>query len=205
MCWRGLQGSDRLHPRAEVAHGDPRRKCSPSACPTDQTAQSVQLVFGYHRLYGCNLHDLMPLRLGILPLEWVLAMPALAGLHGYDALHLFHGEQRPGLPLMPKLPPWSPSAGVESWPLHAHLGRIARRGPRGGTRVLLHPLFQVLDGCLQPLHGRLQGCHPRFEGANVALDGCRDLLPQLWRERTLGIHGPRYYAAWAATGKHFST
>jgi len=58
----------------------------------------------------------MPLRLEILPLERVLAMPAPAGLHGYDDLYLFDGEQRPGLPLMPKLPAWSPSTGVVSWP-----------------------------------------------------------------------------------------
>ena len=113
----------------------------------------MQLILGHRRLPRWNLRHLMPLGLGILARQEMLAAWTALGLDGDDDLDLFDWQQRPRLPLMTELPAGSPSTGLTARTLAQRLGRIARRRARGGPRVLLQLLPQLVDRGLYLLDG----------------------------------------------------
>src|SRR5262247_4951024 len=75
------------------------------------------------------------------------------------------GQQRPRLSLMTELPAGPPSTGRTVGTLAQRLGWIARRRPRGGPRVLLQLLPQLVDRVLHLLHGGFQTLHGLLQSA----------------------------------------
>jgi hypothetical protein len=53
----------------------------------------MQLILSDDGLDGWDLGDLMPLRLGVLSMQWVLAAPAPLGLDRDDHIHLEVDDQ----------------------------------------------------------------------------------------------------------------
>jgi hypothetical protein len=150
----------------------------------------MQLILGDDRLHGWDLGDLMPLGLAIFSMQGVLTAGAALGLDGDDHLHPLDRDQRAGVPLVAGLPAGPTPTGLVPWPPADGLGRIARRGPRRGARVLRQPLCQVVDRRSQALDDGLQRRPPAFERPDIVLDHCRGLVPQCLGEKPLGIHGP---------------
>ena len=160
---------------ADTPTGSSARVASPQAGQT----QPVQLVLRDDRFDRWDLRHLMPLGLGILALQRVLAAAAPLGLDRDHDIDLLNRHQRPCLALVAGLPAGPTATGVATGPFRGGLRRIARRRPGGGARVLLQPLGQVLNRRFQALDGGLQRRHACFERTDVVLDGSRDLLPQL--------------------------
>jgi hypothetical protein len=128
----------------------------------------------------------MPLGLGILARQEMVAAWTALGLDWDDDIDLFDWQQRPRLPLMTELPTRSPSTRLTAGTLAQRLGRIARRRPRGGPRVLLQSLLQLgdrglylLDRGFQPLHSLLQEVYPCLKRPDVGLRLRWDMLPHL--------------------------
>ena len=195
---------DGLHPWAQRPAGNAHRPCGARGLPTHWADQPMPLILGDDRLHGWDLGDLMPLGLAIFSRPGVLTAGAALGLDGDDHLHPLDRDQRAGVPLVAGLPAGPTPTGLVPWPPAEGLGRIARRRPRRGARVVLQPLGSVLDRRFQALDDGLQHRHPGFEGPNVVLDRSWGLVPQLLGERTLGHHGPRCDATSASAGKYFS-
>jgi hypothetical protein len=129
----------------------------------------MPLIFGDHRPHWQDLGHLMTLGLEILTVQRVLAPRAPRRLDGNHHIHLFDRYQGSCLSLMAGLSAWPVPTGPAAWPFPRGLRRIARGRPRGGARVLLQPLGQVLDRGLQALdHGRQHG-DARFEGMDILL------------------------------------
>ena len=144
----------------------------------------MQLILGHDRLHGRDLGHLMPLGLGIFPLQRVLAVVTALRLDGDHDVHLLHRHQCPGLPCMAGLSPGPTPRGLAPRPLAQGLGWVARRGSRRGARGLLYLLPQLLDR-------RLQRCHAALQRTDVRLGLGRDALPYLWWEGDLAVHGQR--------------
>jgi hypothetical protein len=130
----------------------------------------------------------MPLGLGILARQEMLAAWTALGLDGDDDIDLFNWQQCPRLPLMTELPAGSPSTRLTAGTWVQRLGRITRWRARGGLRVLLHLLpqledrgFYLLDSSFQTLNGLLQCSYPCLKRPDVGLSLRWDALPHLLR------------------------
>ncbi len=198
------QRRDRLHPRPEAARGHTRRPFRLGHLPTGSADQLVQLILRHDRLHGGDVCDLVPLGVEILSHQWMLTAPAALRLERAYHIDPFERHQCTRVPLVAGLPTGSTATGFALGPFRGRLGRIARRGPRRGARVVLQPLRQLPDRRFQALDGGLQRCHAGLEGADVVLDRTWGLIPQLLGEGTLGRHGLRCYATWPLAGKYFS-
>ena len=149
----------------------------------------MQLILGDDRLHGWDLGHLMPLGLGIFPLQGVLTAGAALRLDGDDHVHLLHRHQRPGVPLMAGLPTWATPTGLRRGRFPRAWGGSLDGGRDEVREVLLHLLGQVLDRRFQALDDGLQRRHTGFEGTDVVLGLDGLMLPDLWWNGGLGIHG----------------
>src|SRR5262245_40634914 len=184
----GAQRHHGLHARPKAPSRHPRRHVRAGESAAGGAAQPVQLILRHERLHGGHFRHLMPVWLGTLALQRVLTAMTLLRLDRDYSIHLLDGDQRPGLPRMPWLPPALASTRPPAYALPQRLWGITGRRARGVVRVLLEALQQTLDGGLQ------RG-DARFEGADILSDGNRCVLPQLWWEGWHGVHGLRSYAA----------
>ena len=111
------QGRNRLDPRTEAPRRHARGHLRTGLLTTGRTDQAVQLILGHDGLHRRDLGHLMPLGLGILPLQQVLTGVTSLRLDGDDDVHLLHRHQCPCLPCMARLAalddaPWARAAAV---------------------------------------------------------------------------------------------
>ena len=180
MIGTRAQRRHRLHPWAKLPEGNPREPLGSGDLPTDGTDQPRPWIFGHDRPDGRDLRHLMSLGLPIFPMQQVLTARASLGLDRDHHIHLLDRHQDAGVPLVARLAARPTPTGLAPWPLAEGRRRIARRRPRGGARVLLHPLGHLLDRSLPALHEGLQHGAARFEHADVLLRLDGRTLPDLW-------------------------
>lgn len=185
------QGDDGLRPRTKFPGGDPRRHFHTGRFATHRADQKMLLIFGDQLSHWRDLGHLVALGLEILTAHRVLAMLASLRLDGNHHVHLFDRHPCSCLSLVTRLSAWPAPTGPTAWPFPSRLRGIARGRPRGGARVLLQPLGQVLDSGLQTLDYGLQHGDSRFEGLTILLDFDGQALPHLLWQRKLGVHGSR--------------
>jgi hypothetical protein len=141
----------------------------------------MHVVLRHYRAYEGYLEHLMPLRLRVITVQRLLATGARRGLERDDLVDLCHRHQRPGLATVPGLPTRPTPTGETATALTLAGGRITRRRPRGGARVLMQLLQQSLHGCLQRRH-------TGFEVQDIGLSLRRCALPDLGWPRRFRIH-----------------
>jgi hypothetical protein len=201
----------RLHPEPQRSGWHDGRPLSPRRFVTYGTAQAMQLSLGHRRRVRWNLPHLMPLGRGILARQEMVAVGTALGLDRDDDLDLCAWPEGPRLPLMTALPARSMSTRLTAGPLTPRLGRIARRRPRRGPRVLLQRRPPLVDrglcrlaGGLPTLNGLLPCSSPCLKRSNVGLSLCWDALPHLWRYGSLVVHTLELSVTSALTGTCFA-
>ena len=133
----------------------------------------------------------MSVRLWIIPTQRMMAAKTPHRLDRDHHIHRLHRQHGPRLSLVAGLPTGPAPTGLAARPFPSGLGWIARGRSRGGARVLLQLLGQLLDCRLQALDCGLQHGDPRVKGSEILLRLDRRALPNFWWQRRLGIHGSR--------------
>ena len=143
------QRYDSLHAWPKASRWYPEREGGSRGGPTGGAHKAVQLILGDYRLHRGQFGHLMPLRLAILAGQGVPTARAVCGLNREHRLHVFQRHQRPGLAVVPWLPPRLAATGRAALPWSTRHRGITRRRLRGVLGVHPQPLQQALDGGLQ--------------------------------------------------------
>ena len=91
-------GQGRPQTRAERASRDARRQCGPSDCPATRACQPVESVFVDIGADRRDLGDLVPHRIGVVPLEGRAAAPAMRRPNLEGLADLLGWYEGPGVP-----------------------------------------------------------------------------------------------------------
>jgi hypothetical protein len=140
------------NPPAGTAAGNSARVAAPQAGQINRCHWSSVTLGGHWQELG----HLIPLGLGILPVQEVLTACTAPTLDGHHHIHRFHPHQGPIPPGRAGLSPGVTPTGPAARSFTQSLGRIARWRPGRGARVLLQLPRQLLDRCWQALDSGLQ-------------------------------------------------
>jgi hypothetical protein len=181
------QGHGRLQARPKAPRRHPQREVGARACSARRAHETVQLILRHDGLHRRQFGHLMPLGLAILAVQGLVAAGTVRGLYWPHHLHVLQRHQRPGLALVPWLPPGLAATGRTTLPWSARRGRITRRRRRGVLGVHAQALEEAWDG-------GLQRCNTCFECTDIGLRcGWRTFPYVLWQWRR-GLHGFLSYA-----------